>query len=168
MNIHPLFVHFPIALLTVYALAEIIWYKKITLQTWWWNFKAALLTLGVIGGFVALQTGDIAESIKGRSSLIEIHSTFAAISVWIFSALLFSYIIKFISLYKSEYVQYGFKNKAFYFVEYVGKFITKISILLAFIGLITLTITGALGGAIVYGPDVDPVVNFIYSIVVGL
>lgn len=35
---------------------------------------------------------------------------------------------------------------------------------LALIGLIAITMTGALGGAIVYGPNVDPVVKFVYSL----
>jgi len=36
--------------------------------------------------------------------------------------------------------------------------------LLALLGLVLIIITGGLGAAIVYGPNVDPFVNFIYSI----
>ena len=38
--------------------------------------------------------------------------------------------------------------------------------LLALLGLIAITITGGLGGAIVYGKDVDPIVSFIYKLTV--
>ena len=36
--------------------------------------------------------------------------------------------------------------------------------LAALAGLIAISITGALGGAIVYGPDVDPVVSLVYHL----
>lgn len=167
MNIHPMFVHFPIALLTVYALAEIIWYKRLVLQEWWWNFKATLLLLGTLGGFAALQTGELAEELRSRSDLIEIHSTYATITIWIFAALLLSYVVKFVRVYMPSVVQSGWKAQVFSVVEPLGVFIEKISLVLAIVGLATLTITGALGGVIVYGPNVDPVVHFIYSIVVN-
>jgi hypothetical protein len=41
-----------------------------------------------------------------------------------------------------------------------------VSILLAIVGLILITVTGALGGILVYGPDVDPVAKLLYSLIV--
>lgn len=168
MNIHPLFVHFPIALLTVYALMEIIWYKKLTTQDWWWKLKAMLLVLGTIGGFLALQTGELAEELRGNNSVIEIHSTYATITVWIFSIILFSYIVTFIEQHLFSAVQPGWQKTTFTFAQRISFFVKKIAPLLAGVGLITLIITGAIGGALVYGPDADPVVHFIYSLVVGV
>lgn len=67
MNIHPLFVHFPIALLTVYAVAELLRFKRLTSQVWWWNVKTLLLGVGLLGGFATLQTGEIAEELIEKS-----------------------------------------------------------------------------------------------------
>ncbi|MFA4887422.1 MAG: hypothetical protein WC595_04365, partial [Candidatus Nanoarchaeia archaeon] len=39
-----------------------------------------------------------------------------------------------------------------------------LGIILSLIGLMLITITGALGGSIVYGTDTDPVVKLIYKI----
>ena len=37
-------------------------------------------------------------------------------------------------------------------------------LLIALVGIVVITITGALGGAIVYGPEVDPIVSVIYHL----
>lgn len=167
MNIHPLFVHFPIALLTLYALAEIFSVKKLKDQMWWWNLKAVLLGVGVLGGFSALQTGEMAEELRERSQLIEVHSTYATITVWIFGVIALMYIIAGIRKYLGSYVQEGTARQIFSFFSRIERIVVYGIPVLAFVGLITLTITGALGGVVVYGPDVDPVVSFIYSIVIG-
>lgn len=167
MNIHPLFVHFPIALLTVYALAEMLWFEKIKNQAWWWNVKALLLGVGTLGGFAALQTGEIAEEIRGGSQLIETHSTYAAATVWIFGILALMYVIAGIRMYFGSYVQAGVSGRIFTFFSTIERVVVRIAPLLACVGLVTLMITGALGGAIVYGPDTDPVVSFIYSVIIG-
>lgn len=167
MNIHPLFVHFPIALLTVYVLAEFFSVKKLKDQMWWWNLKAVLLGVGVLGSFSALQTGEMAEELTGRSQLIEVHSTYATITVWIFGVIALVYVITGIRKYLGLYVQEGFTRQIFLFLFSIERVVIYGIPALAFIGLITLTITGALGGALVYGPDVDPVVSFIYSVVIG-
>ena len=130
MNIHPIFVHFPIAFLTAYALAEIVWYKKITIQEWWWNLKATLLTLGTLGGFLALQTGEMAEELRGHSNIIEIHSTYAAITMWIFSIILFAYIVRFIELYWSKSVRSGWQTTVFATAQRISFFIKKIKLYL--------------------------------------
>lgn len=41
-----------------------------------------------------------------------------------------------------------------------------LAIVLALLGLGALMITGALGGAITYGPDADPIVSIVYKIFV--
>ncbi|MEI6400281.1 MAG: DUF2231 domain-containing protein [bacterium] len=163
MNIHPIFVHFPIALLTFYALFEVFAWKKVKATTWFIYVKATLLFIGVLSGFAALNTGGSAEDLIGRSNLIETHATFATASMWLFVILSLVYIIGFIleSAYiinfpKLQNLLNGIQN-------YINKFYFLIPAI-AFIGLIFITITGALGGAIVYGPDIDPIVSFVYHL----
>lgn len=163
MNIHPIFVHFPIALLTFYALFEIFAWKKISSMSWWIYVKATLLFAGTLSGFVALNTGEGAEHIIGGSKLIETHATFATASIWLFVVLSVVYLIRFvlesgyiINFPKIQHVLNGIQN-------YINKYSFLVPVI-AFIGLVVITITGALGGAIVYGPDIDPVVSFVYHL----
>jgi len=57
MNVHPIFVHFPIALLTIYALLELIQFKKVTSWNPWFYIKASFVVFGAIGTYAALFTG---------------------------------------------------------------------------------------------------------------
>ena len=52
------------------------------------------------------------------------------------------------------------------FLDVLATFITLpfVSALASALGLVAVTITGALGGALVYGPDVDPFVSLIYRL----
>ena len=76
MNIHPISVHFPIALFTVYAVIELVWNKsfRANILTLW--IKVTLLATGIVGAQVSLMTGETAEHLLGESTLIEKHSTF--------------------------------------------------------------------------------------------
>ena len=58
MNLHPIFVHFPIALLTLYTLCELLRFKKIKDHPAWFYLKAVLIICGTLGAAAALLTGD--------------------------------------------------------------------------------------------------------------
>ena len=91
MNLHPLVVHFPIALLSVYTLLEV--YR-------WWRpshgnklviTKLLLLVIGVIGGRVAAVTGELVEDLLKRSEwerIVEAHESAANISITLYTILL--------------------------------------------------------------------------------
>ena len=163
MDLHPIFVHFPIALLTVYALMEMISFKKIAQKEYWFYVKFFFLVIGVIGAFAALYTGNLAQHNYARDSIerqiIRVHQSFAISSTIVFGVLAFAYII-------------SFMQKRFNVAEnQIWKLILKIkdvvlnryiSFFLALLGLACISITGALGGSIVYGPDADPFVSFVY------
>lgn len=178
MNIHPIFVHFPIALLTIYAIMEIIRFKKLDNLPYYFYIKATFVIIGSLSASLALQTGEVAEHIfRGDSTvrgLINMHSAFAEFSSYIFAILSVLYAIAWINrtnIRNNPIVQKIFITP----IEKLWVFATKITdyilsnnlimIIIGIIGLATITITGALGGAIVYGPKVDPVVNFIYNLV---
>lgn len=168
MNIHPLFVHFPIALLSVYAVFEIVSIRRWQESTWIHPFKTILLTIGSVFSFLSLSTGELAEEsvlIKNSTlrSLIETHSLFATITTYLFVALALAYLFE--TLLRSVYVLKVPKGIQKVIGWYSQRFLTRsFRRLLAVGGLITVFITGALGGAIVYGPTADPFVNFIYTL----
>lgn len=173
MNIHPIFVHFPIALLTIYAFMEIIRIKKLNDLPYYFYIKASFLIIGTLTSFLALWTGGMAEDAMGNqgNKLIEMHSTFAVISVWIFVILALAYLNSWIQKSPLNAKILQIKNETILKiwnlkVKIANKILSSpISIILALIGLTTITITGALGGAIVYGQYVDPIVKFIYNLV---
>lgn len=165
INVHPIFVHFPIALLTVYTLLEVVRFPIIKRQAWWFYVKSVLLIAGMLGGFAALQTGDLAEEgFRGTPTmtLVRIHSTYAAATMWVYGILALLYVIEWLdrdvtnqSVRNSLTILLRIKNALFR---------PSILVLASIVGLVLVTITGALGGALVYGGDVDPVVSFFYHL----
>lgn len=167
MNIHPLFVHFPIAFLTVYAIVEVVRAKKFLALSWLQNTKLVLLLVGVAGAFLALGTGDFGErEFAAARAIINVHETFATITTTIFCVLLVNYLITGIdTIWGTQITSTSFGKVWLYFVKILRVvFSGPVLVMLALAGLLAVTITGALGGAIVYGPDADPVVHFVYTI----
>lgn len=154
-NIHPIIVHFPIALLFVYAVLEIAQKIKLRNKSWYKTLKLGFLYIGTVFGFLALQSGGIAEHIVGETSVVETHGFFGTMTTWIFSILSIIYLLPEI---------HSITHPLFKKLQRICMSLQKITILLAILGLITLTITGALGGAISHGPDTDPIVSLIYSL----
>lgn len=169
MNVHPIFVHFPIALLVVYTLLEIVRLPIITRQQWWFGAKAVLLITGVIGGFTAFQTGEIAADAYEKTSsmpLVELHGNFALATMIVYGLLALSYLIQSGTATDLKHRLSPALSKPWMVIETINQAIFKTPVLIlgAIIGMILVTIVGALGGALVYGPDVDPVVSVIYHL----
>ena len=135
MPLHPLVVHFPIALLLVATVIEIVnlVLKKDDLS----KTGTVLFVLGVISGLVTLVTGDGAEEFafdnwgKGIFDTVELHSLLAGISVILFA------IVAVVKLFGKRFKL----NK---------NLITALVIVFSIAGSTTLAITGHLGGKIVY------------------
>ncbi len=175
MNIHPLFVHFPIGLLVAYSILEIGGYVMPALrrQAWAFSTKAFLLFAGVIAAFVALATGGMAEDlIRGtnpRAFIIEVHSPFAAATTIVYLVLAAAYLVRLFDQ-KGWGDRIVGENAFFLRVWDIKKAVARVVLdtwllpVLAFLALALITITGALGAAIVYGPDIDPFVSFVYHL----
>lgn len=138
MPLHPLVVHFPIALLLTATVIEIVnlFLKKESVS----RMGTVLVVVGVLSGVVTLLTGDPAEEFafdswgKGIHGTVELHSLLANISVILFG------IVAVIKLFGKRFKL----NK---------NLITTLVIVLSIAGTTTLAITGHLGGKIVYQHD---------------
>jgi uncharacterized membrane protein len=78
-NVHPLFVHFPIALLLTALALEVAWW--IAKRDWLRNSATVTLTLGAAGAVAAAITGMMAGRAVGEAdaahAVVESHESFA-------------------------------------------------------------------------------------------
>jgi uncharacterized membrane protein len=177
MNIHPLFVHFPIALLALYSVLELSvgFIPALSRQTWILPVKAFLLFTGVLAAFAALVTGGIAEELIEGSvsdSLIETHSLFAGATTVLYLALAVMYLIRVFD--RKGWGNYiAGMNSPFIRIWSIKRYLAHLVLdtwflpVLSLLALMGMVVTGALGAAIVYGPDVDPFVSFIYRLLLA-
>ncbi len=156
-NIHPIFVHFPIAMLCIYSIIKILPFQKWFPSVAWKDIERILLVVGVLGSFAALATGDTAEHlVHPNRQLVNVHATFAALSTWMYSALLVGEIA---SIINSKNFQY---KKGLEWLAVVLKSVERIlcskaiSLILVVVGFIAISVTGMLGGVISYGLSADP------------
>ncbi len=155
-NIHPLFVHFPIALLCIYSIIKVLPMQRWLPRIAWKDIERILLAVGVLTAFIALSTGETAEDlIRPDHNLVETHSTFATISTWLYAAILIGEIASFLVV--------KFNNPLLVFIKRIlaNEWFSKI---LAVIALVCLAITGLLGGVMVYGTSADPFAGIILGI----
>lgn len=132
--LHPILVHFPIALLTLGVITQFLalWKKE-------FFTKAALLLVatGFFTGILSYASGDGAEHFaksqwgQGVRPLIHTHETFALITLVLFGFVLALQLINLL-----------FRKSSFILITALLVF--------SFAGLTTLTITGHYGGKIVY------------------
>ena len=143
-NIHPIIVHFPIALLFLYSIIKIIPFAKWWPNVAWRHIERALLLVGVLGAGAALLTGPIARDlVQPNPELVNAHSTFAYFTALVYSLLAIGEAFAILKL-KENIFSKGFLPK-----------------FLAFVGLLALTVTGMLGGAMVYGTSADPMLPIV-------
>jgi uncharacterized membrane protein len=175
MNIHPIFVHFPIGLLVAYSILELVAYAVPAPRksSWLFSVRAFLLFSGVVTAFLALFTGGIAEDLVEATSpyayVIELHSTFAGATTIIYLFLSLAYFVR--TFDQKEWcsrmvMMQGFLGWWWRMKIGAANLILDTWLLptLALVGLLSITITGGLGAVIVYGPNIDPFVSFIYHL----
>jgi uncharacterized membrane protein len=168
VDIHPMVVHFPIALLTVYSFLEILRFRFLREKQYFFYVKATTLILGAPAALVAVVAGRLAvEGHGGKLGVLaRTHSNFAYSTTAVYVFLTFLYLVLWV--HKSEY---GRRVEGYSFYRAIRKIAhaimeTPIVLIPAVAGLALITITGALGAAIVYGPEFDPFVKFIYTLFV--
>lgn len=143
--IHPLFVHFPIALLLIGSLVLVA--RRANLfpaHTQKLHFTALLmLTIGTLGAWAAVITGQMAYKVVGRTlcdpTVVHSHETFAKLTAILFTA------ITIIEFANSKYKKgYFIKNRS------LRKGLGILCIVMALSGVVTISYTGHLGGKLVY------------------
>jgi uncharacterized membrane protein len=146
INIHPAFVHFPIALLLLYTVVEILPLKQWFARVPWTAIRNFLLTVGTVSIVPTVVTGLLAARAVGETALIETHERAALSLVALFIA---SIGVSWYGLRKGRGPKVELALRLLAVLEFVGLFVV-----------------GALGASIVYGPQIDPLVNFVYGIFV--
>ncbi len=152
MNPHVLVLHFPIALLTVYTAMEVLRFRRLTSQSWWLPVKAFLSILGALSAGASFLSGKFIEDAFERgplAPLLEAHELAAFLTTGIFGLIALYY------LWTAYCAIKGLREP---------KVPPILLILAALLGFAFLSITGALGGAMAFGPDVDPLSRFLYDL----
>lgn len=158
MNLHVVIVHFPIALLTLYSLLELISFGRIRQLSYLFYIKAFLVVLGAGSAFASMQTGKmIAGGFLDHGRLLQTHALFGTITTYYFGIAGLVYLIAFLG--RSGWGRIA--KPAMYAEKMLGSWCMPF---VGLAGLIIITITGALGGSIAFGPDIDPVARFIYDL----
>ena len=164
-NIHPILVHFPIAFLFIYSIIKILPLQKWFPTVSWKQIERILLVVGVLGALAAFATGDTAQHLTHPNrQLVNAHANFAAISIFIYGILLAGEVLAVIN---KEYVpRLKLPNWINKFLSFIEKIIYNkvLTVALAFIGFITISLTGLLGGVMVYGPTADPIAQIILKL----
>lgn len=176
MDLHPIIVHAPIAFLAVYAGLEMLTFvPKLKNSTTFFSIKYFLLTVGFLSAIAATISGENAEHLNGEflnTNILHLHATYAEATRNLFGILFLIYICIGLTMYpacKAYTARFslGLAN----LMQKVGDFFTKyytLTILLAIVGLGLVSISGALGGALVYGADAkDPFIGFVVDNLCG-
>lgn len=167
MDTHPLLVHFPIGLLVLYAILVIApterWYPK----TSWESVKLVLSMTGALGAVAAIITGFLAAGLQTGAfaqQVIRVHEPMAIASALIFALMAGSHLVRWIA--QNHPNLSGRPDGVFASLRRAADLISKraVAVPLAVLGLALITITGALGGVLVYGVNVDPFAKLVYSI----
>lgn len=133
MPIHPMIVHFPIALLTTFVLLEILWF--IFRKDWIKNSSVLTLFIGLISVIPTLLSGEASaeaiENMQQVAELVKSHETFAKLTGLTF---LIVFIIKVVLMRTGKL---NFKTNLIPFI-------------LSLVGIYFLIQTGLRGGELVY------------------
>lgn len=162
-NIHPIIVHFPIALLVAYSVIKILPMRKWVPQVQWRDIEIALLVGGVLGAFASLSTGESAEHlIRPDRQIVEMHAFFGSLSTWLYGLLLAGPVAELLVL------RYGTRLPQVVtgLLSTVARVCAYPFILWTLVvgGLVAITVTGLLGGVMVYGSSADPLAPIVLRV----
>lgn len=169
MNIHPLLVHFPIALLSIYAIFECIRFRKLMELREWFYIKAIFLFLGELGALAAAATGDFGEQLfASQAAIIRVHEGFAKTTVVIFGIAALIYLGVCIDRIWGERLRTTKVGSLWNAIAKIAQrlFTGPVLVPFAVVGFVALIITGALGASIVYGTANDLLLQWVNQLFV--
>lgn len=157
INLHPAIVHFPIALLLLYGVLEIV--RPIARRIAVFDAKVILSVTGALGTLAAIATAPTAlfRGVTSLRPMIRLHETFAQSTALLASAIALVYLVGWLD-------REGWRP-----IPWLSAWCRKLSnsiwmVIPAIAVIILVSLTGALGGIIAYGPDVDPMTHFVYHL----
>lgn len=163
-NIHPLFVHFPIAFLFIYSVIKVLPVQRWLPSVGWRDIERVLLVVGVLGAFASLSTGEAAEHlVRAERNLVDMHAAFATAATWMYGVLLAGEVALILST--KQFISMGnatLRNGIALIVRVCCN--PTIAGTLAIAGFIAIAITGVLGGVITYGVTADPIAPFVLKV----
>lgn len=118
--------------------------------------RLIVLIGGVLGAFASSATGESAEHlVHPTRSIVEMHSFFAATSTWIYGLLLVGEVLRLAHTWLvSNYSQYSLV-KVLLCIERILSYPLVVGVLVV-LGIVAISVTGLLGGVLVYGTTADP------------
>lgn len=182
MDLHPIIVHTPVALLTLFALCEILTIIPSVRRSksFFW-IRAFLLGVGFLATFAATASGDNAWHMNRATVnpyLVHTHEEYAGMTQIAFGILSAIYLLEIFAqdIFRPEtrlgaWVLKWRATRIGMIKARLGTWFMRnvwVTILGSLVGLTLVTITGALGGAVVYGPQAkDPVIPWIVTNICG-
>ncbi|MCA9352805.1 hypothetical protein KC901_01335 [Patescibacteria group bacterium] len=164
-NLHPIFVHFPIAFLLLYSVVKILPFRRWFPGTSWNHIYKILLIPGVIGAYLSMATGETAAHLtRPDRDLVGLHEFFAGATTNIYLILLigefFPVILRVLRNIKH------IPRVVVRIVYQLGRIINHPTVMigLALVGAIALFLTGVFGGILTHGTSADPLAPFILNI----
>ncbi len=122
----------------------------------WRDVERAFLVFGFLGACAALLTGDIAKEIaRPNTQVVEYHEFFANLSAYLYGALLLGEVTHVLNTHiPLRLEKLSLKGITLWLERVLCNEV--VTVLLAVFGFIAITVTGMLGGIMVYGTSADP------------
>ncbi len=161
-ELHPAIVHLPIGILTLYSLSEFLRFGLFKQESWMIT-KLFLLVSGTVGAFLGLNSGESLEDLRTNDEqLLNLHETFANASTWVYGIMTVAYLVWFLEVRFAFFSRLPLWN----ILSGLARLLRKpvIAMIGAATGFILLSLTGIFGGAMVHGPDADPLVSFVLQL----